>query len=171
MDIKEVLNPNTILTNVNVNSKDDVFQLLTDCFIKEGYINNKDQFIKDVYERESIGVTGIGNYIAIPHGRSEAVEKPGVAIAILENEVEWESLDETGAKVVIMFAVGADNEGAMEHLKLLSMFSKRLGDDAVISKLFNSQSVDDVLNAFDNNDDFSESLDEAELNRDEITIM
>lgn len=170
MEVTDVLNPNTILTHLKATSKDEVFQALSECFVKEGFIEDKDAFIKDVYEREAIGVTGIGNYIAIPHGRSETVKRPGVAIAILENEVEWESLDDTPAKVVILFAVGADNEGATEHLKLLAMFSKRLGDDAVVQNLFHANSVEDVVKAFDANEAVESDVEEADLDLDEMII-
>lgn len=172
MEFTDVLDKRQIVTQLDVNSKDEVFNRLADCFVETGVIDNKEQFIKDVYEREKIGVTGIGNYIAIPHGRSESVKKPGVAIALLDHEIEWESLDDTGAKVVILFAVGADDEGANEHLKLLAMFSKRLGNDAIIQRLFKANTVDDVMASFlEDEEENQEESEEADLDLDEISIL
>lgn len=171
MEITEVLNPKTIATHVKAANKAEALEAMADIFVKENVISDKEQFLKDVYEREDFGATGIGNYIAIPHGKSEAVVTPGVAIAVLENEVEWESLDDTGAKVVILFAVGADNEAAQEHLRMLSMFSKKLGDDKVVTKLKGADTVEDVFNAFAEDDTVEAEETEEELDLDEISIM
>ena len=86
--------------------------------------------------------------LAIPHGKSQTVKKNGVAIAILEHEIAWESLDDTGAKVVVLFDVGVDSEGAKEHLRMLSLFAKKLGKDSVIDALLKANSVDEVVAAF-----------------------
>lgn len=146
--LESVLDRNTIITNLKMNTKDDVIKDLAQKFYEQGYIGSVDEFVKAVYEREKEGATGIGNYVAIPHGKSDTVKKNGVAIAILDHEVEWESLDDTGAKVVVLFDVGDDSEGAKEHLRVLSMFARKLGKDEVIDALLKAQTVDDVINAF-----------------------
>ena len=90
----------------------------------------------------------------------------------MDHEIEWESLDDTGAKVVILFAVGADDEGANEHLKLLAMFSKRLGNDAIIQRLFKANTVDDVMASFlEDEEENQEESEEADLDLDEISIL
>lgn len=143
-----VIDPKTIITNLKAETKDDVLRALANAFYQEGYIGDVDEFVKSVYEREAEGATGIGNHVAIPHGKSQTVKKNGVAIAILENEIAWESLDDTGAKVVVLFDVGVDSEGAKEHLRMLSLFAKKLGKDSVIDALLKANSVDEVVAAF-----------------------
>ena len=143
-----VIDPKTIITNIKAETKDDVLRALANAFYQEGYIGDVDEFVKSVYEREAEGATGIGNHVAIPHGKSQTVEKNGVAIAILEHEIAWESLDDTGAKVVVLFDVGDDSEGAKEHLRMLSLFAKKLGKDSVIDALLKANSVDEVVAAF-----------------------
>lgn len=173
MEFTEVLKPETIVTHLNVKDKAEALNAMADLFVNAGIVDDKEQYIKDVYEREAVGETGIGDYIAIPHGKSKAVVTPGVAIAVLDHEIEWESLDGTGAKLVILFAVGADNEAAQEHLKLLAMFSKRLGDDAVTGRLMNADTTEDVMEALlgkSEEADETEDNDE-ELDLDEIKIM
>ena len=173
MEFTEVLKPETIVTHLNVKDKAEALNAMADLFVNAGIVDDKEQYIKDVYEREAVGETGIGDYIAIPHGKSTAVVTPGVAIAVLDHEIEWESLDGTGAKLVILFAVGADNEAAQEHLKLLAMFSKRLGDDAVTGRLMNADTTEDVMDALlgeSEKADETEDNDE-ELDLDEIEIM
>lgn len=171
MEITEVLDQQTIVTHLATKDKAETLEYMAQMFVKAGNVNDKEQFIKDVYEREAIGATGVGNYIAIPHGKSTAVTKPGVAVAVLNHEIEWESLDNTGAKIVILFAVGADDEAAMEHLKLLAMFSKRLGDDAVIRRLLEAEGVEDVIHAFSEEEDTTEAAKEEELDLDDIEIL
>ena len=143
-----VIDPKTIITNLKAETKDDVLRALANAFYQEGYIGDVDEFVKSVYEREAKGATGIGNHVAIPHGKSQTVKKNGVAIAILEHEIAWESLDDTGAKVVVLFDVGVDSEGAKEHLRMLSLFAKKLGKDSVIDALLKANSVDEVVAAF-----------------------
>ena len=167
MEITEVLDQQTIVTHLATKDKAETLEYMAQMFVKAGNVNDKEQFIKDVYEREAIGATGVGNYIAIPHGKSTAVTKPGVAVAVLNREIEWESLDNTGARIVILFAVGADDEAAMEHLKLLAMFSKRLGDDAVIRRLLEAEGVEDVIHAFSEEEDTTEADKEEELDLDD----
>lgn len=172
MEFTEVLNPKTIRTHLNVNTKAEALETMAEMLVEAGNVNDKELYIKDVYEREAIGETGVGNYIAIPHGKSKSVVKPGVAVATLDHEIEWESLDDTGAKIVILFAVGADDEAAMEHLKLLAMFSKRLGDDTVIRRLLEADSEAEVMNAFtESEEETEEDSEEADLDLDEIEIM
>ena len=142
------IDPKTIITNLKAETKDDVLRALANAFYQEGYIGDVDEFVKSVYEREAEGATGIGNHVAIPHGKSQTVKKNGVAIAILEHEIAWESLDDTGAKVVVLFDVGVDSEGAKEHLRMLSLFAKKLGKDSVIDALLKANSVDEVVAAF-----------------------
>lgn len=167
MEFTEVLKPETIVTHLNVKDKAEALNAMADLFVNAGIVDDKEQYIKDVYEREAVGETGIGDYIAIPHGKSKAVVTPGVAIAVLDHEIEWESLDGTGAKLVILFAVGADNEAAQEHLKLLAMFSKRLGDDAVTGRLMNADTTEDVMEALLGE---SEEADETEDNDEELDL-
>ena len=173
MEFTEVLDKKTIVTHLNVNNKAEALDAMTEMFLKTGVVSDKQEYIKDVYIREEIGETGIGDYIAIPHGKSKAVVTPGVAIAVLDHEIEWESLDGKGAKVIILFAVGDDNDAAQEHLKLLAMFSKRLGDQDVINKLIEADTAEDVVQAFTEEESISENQPngEEELDLDEISIM
>lgn len=172
MEFTEILNPKTIVTHLKADNKAEALEALADLFVRAGTVKDKETYLKDVYVREGIGETGIGNHIAIPHGRSESVVRPGAAIAVLDHEIEWESLDDTGAKVVILFAVGTDNAAAEDHLRLLAMFSKRLGNDAVVSKLMDADTVEDVMHILtEESGDEETETNEEELDPDEILIL
>lgn len=146
--LNDVLDRNTILTNLNANAKDDVIDALARRLREHGYIASVDAFVDAVHEREKEGATGIGNHVAIPHGRSETVNKNGVAIAVLDREIEWESLDDTGAKVVVLFTVGASGDGANEHLRLLSLFARKMAKQEIIDALLKAGTIDEVIGCF-----------------------
>lgn len=148
MDLQEILDPQVIKVGMKSKDKESVLIDLSNVLKNAGYIDDTMIFLKDIYDREAEGITGIGNYIAIPHGKSEAVKKVGVAIGILENEIEWESMDDNGVKVVILFSVNNDSNGAQTHLRLLSKVAQKLGNDEVVSHLIESKSVNDVIQSF-----------------------
>ena len=148
MEVKDIVDIKTVKTNMNVKTKDDALKELAAGLLEHGYISEIDGFIKDIYAREAEGQTGIGNYIAIPHGKSAYVNKIGVAIGINNEEIPWETLDGKGVKGIILFAVGNDTEGATSHLKLLSLFARKLGNDEVVSELICSTKPEDVVAAF-----------------------
>jgi len=148
MNVTTILNTKTIEPKMYAKNKDEVLRQLADLLKEANYITNSERFVEDVYLREKEGITGIGNYIAIPHGKSIYVNEPGVAIGILDKEIPWETLDENGVKGIILFGVGDDNVGAEQHLKLLSSFAKKLGNDEVIETLLNAKDSDEVIDAF-----------------------
>ena len=149
MEVTDIIDLNIVKTNMTVKTKEEALKGLAELLLEQAYISEVDGFIKDIYDREAQGKTGIGNFIAIPHGKSESVNKIGVAIGINNEEIPWESLDGKGVKVIILFVVGDDNEGGNTHLKLLSLFARKLGNDEVVEKLLNSTTPEDVMSAFE----------------------
>lgn len=147
MNIIEILEPKLIHTDVSAKNKEEILDYLGNSFFEEGYVDDVESYLKDVYKREQEGSTGIGNFVAIPHGKSAHVKKNGVAIGILKDEIEWETLDDKGVRVVILFGVGNDVESAKEHLRLLAGFARKLGNDETVSKLINA-TTDEVIDAF-----------------------
>ncbi|MEC6746923.1 fructose PTS transporter subunit IIA [Marinilactibacillus sp. XAAS-LB27] len=148
MEVKEILDVNLIKSDMKVDSKEEALNVLCQELLDNGYISDIEGFKEDVYAREKEGKTGIGNFIAIPHGKSAHVDNIGVAIGINETEIPWESLDDRGVKGIILFAVGNDNEDANQHLKLLSLFARKLGNDEVVEELLKSTSPEEVVQAF-----------------------
>lgn len=152
MHLNEMLDDRIIGVNLKANSKEEAITLLSQKLKDANYVNDIESFKKDIYFRESQGPTGIGNYIAIPHGQSESVTNIGVAIGKFENELEWETLDDNGVKVVCLFAVNKDHESAEKHLNLLSEVASKLGDDNAIKALLKAKSVDDIKKVFTRED-------------------
>lgn len=150
MEIKDILDAETIKTDIQATTKEGVLRELSQLLLDNGYITDIDGFLTDIYKREEQGPTGIGNYIAIPHGNSDYVNKIGVAIGVSKKEVEWETLDGKGVKGIILFSVDNKNDGAKSHLKLLSLFARKLGNDEVVNKVLGAQASADIIEAFAN---------------------
>lgn len=148
MQIQDILDEQLINANLSSKTKEEVLKELTKLLKNNHYISDESGFLEDVYAREAVGQTGIGNFIAIPHGKSKFANKIGVAIGISKDEIEWETLDGKGVKGIILFAVGDDNEGAKEHLKLLSLFARKLGNDEVVETLLKANTSDEVIASF-----------------------
>ena len=148
MDIKDVLDERIICSSLETKDKEDALKQLSAKLEETGYIDDKDAFLKDIFFRESQGCTGIGNGIAIPHGKSPSVTKVGIAIAKLTNEIEWETLDGKGVKLIFLFAVGNDNENAKTHLRLLAEVARTLGNDDAVEALLNASTVEDLKAVF-----------------------
>ncbi len=76
MEVKDIVDLDIVKTNMAAKTKDDALNDLANQLLRNGYISEVEGFIKDIYAREAEGQTGIGNYIAIPHGKSAKPTKP-----------------------------------------------------------------------------------------------
>ncbi len=108
MNVAEVLKRERIAENLSAKTKEEALAKLTDLLFESGALSDKDAFLKDVLDREAVSTTGIGNGIAIPHGKSANVKETTVAIGRLENEVEWESVDDKPVKLIVLLAVNEE---------------------------------------------------------------
>lgn len=149
--VLEILHSGAIKKVIDIASIVGLFMIgcLSASYVKDAnYIGDVDEFVKDIYLRESEGVTGIGNFVAIPHGKSDSVTQVGIAIGKLNNEIEWETLDGQGVKLIFLFAVSNDHEYARNHMKLLAQIAGKLGNDENIEKLLNAKTVEELKEVF-----------------------
>ena len=148
MNVKDVLDERVIDLNMKAADKKEAITNLAGKLKNAGYIADVESYVKDIYLRESQGQTGIGHYVAIPHGQSDSVTQVGIAIGKMENEIEWETLDGEGVKLIFLFAVGNDNENAKTHLKLLAEVARNLGNDEAVEQLLSAKTVEDIKAVF-----------------------
>ena len=149
IDLSKIISKDLLIVDSVSESKQEVLLELAKLLEKKEYITNAINFLDDVYLRESEGITGIGNGIAIPHGKSKAVKKTTVAIAVSKNEINWETLDEKGVKVVILFAV-QDTDATTTHILLLQQVAILLANDNFLDSLKEVSSVDQLYEIFVN---------------------
>ncbi|MBN2938435.1 MAG: PTS sugar transporter subunit IIA [Lactococcus lactis] len=143
IDLKKVVHKNLLVVPSKSKSKSEVIQELGNLLVSKGYVNDAKEFIKDVYLRETEGVTGIGQGVAIPHGKSLSVKNTTITVAVLEDEIEWETLDEQPVKVVIMFAV-KNIDATTTHVLLLQQVAQLLAHDDFLNKLGEVETVDNL---------------------------
>ena len=101
MRITDLLDARSILLNASPKSKNEALDQIVDLMVKSEKINDKEAYRKQVYAREEESTTGIGEGIAIPHGKCDAVTKPGLAAMVVKDGVDFNSLD--GEPVTLMF--------------------------------------------------------------------
>ncbi|MGB3252532.1 MULTISPECIES: PTS sugar transporter subunit IIA [Buttiauxella] len=141
--LSDLLNKACVITDMQANSKMDVIEQLTQSLCEQGIIDNKQGFIDDVLAREALGSTGFENQIAIPHGKSRWVKETRIAVAKLKETVDWETMDSSDVRLVILFAVKEVDSGA-GHIKVLARISIALGDDDIVEKLLNANSQEEL---------------------------
>ncbi len=147
MKIRDLLASESINLKGSATSKEDVLNQMVDLMAKSGKINDVETYRKGVFAREDESTTGIGEGIAIPHCKSEAVSKPGLAAMILPDGVEFDALD--GQPVNLIFLIAAPNTKDNVHLDVLSKLSTLLMDLDFTDSLRKASSVDEFLNIID----------------------
>ncbi len=145
MALQEILNKEIIDLDLKGTTKDEILKEMSSKLLSAGYIDDIDQFVKDIYVREEEGMTGMGNHIAIPHGKSTSVKKIGIAIGRTRNNIEWESYDEEPVNLIFLFCVSADSDFAKNHMMLLAELAGKLGNDTRIEKLQKVTTKEDLI--------------------------
>ena len=147
MRIVDLLHKESIDLHAVVADKKGAIDHLVDLMEKSGNLNDKEKYKAGVFAREDEGSTGIGEGIAIPHCKTEAVDKPGLASMIVRDGVEYDSLD--GEPAEVFFLIAAPATGANIHLEVLSRLSRMLMDEDFKTNLMNAQTPDEYLDVID----------------------
>lgn len=158
MRITDLLDKRSISLNAAPRSKNEALDQIVALMTKSGKINDQEAYRKQVYAREEESTTGIGEGIAIPHGKCDAVNKPGLAAMVIKNGVDFDSLD--GEPVTLMFLIAAPNTEDNVHLDVLSKLSVLLMDEEFSEALRNAKSVDEFMEIVDKADDEKSDIDE-----------
>lgn len=147
MKIRDLLAVESIDLNGKVTGKNETLDAMVALMAKSGKINDVEKYRKGVYAREEEGTTGIGEGIAIPHCKSDAVSKPGLAAMVIKDGVDFDALD--GEKVSLIFLIAAPNTEDNVHLDVLSKLSALLMDENFTSGLRNAKTVEEFLSVID----------------------
>ena len=159
MRITDLLDKNSISLNAAPADKKETLDLAVELMAKSGKLSDVEKYREQVYAREEESTTGIGEGIAIPHGKCDAVKAPGLAAMVIKNGVEYESLD--GEPVTLLFLIAAPNTKDNVHLDVLSKLSVMLMDENFTTSLRNAKSVDEFLQIIDAADESAKSIDDS----------
>ncbi|OCB00049.1 PTS fructose transporter subunit IIABC [Clostridium beijerinckii] len=147
MRIVDLLHKQGINLNFNPNTKEQCINELVDLMDKTGNLNNKEEYKKAILAREELSTTGIGDGIAIPHGKTSAVKKASLAAAICKKGVDYDSLDGQPAHLFFMIAVPDNNDNL--HLEVLARLSTILMDEAFRTSLIDCSDKEEFLRLID----------------------
>ena len=152
MRITDLLKPEGIELDGQVGNKTEAIDKMIDLMVNTGNIADKEEYRKCVFAREEEGTTGIGDGIAIPHGKTSAVKAAGLSVMVVKNGVEFEALD--GEKVNLIFLIGAPDTADNIHLDVLSRLSTLLMDTKLTKALKEANSKEkflELINQAENN--------------------
>jgi len=143
MKIMDFLNDKAISANLGAQTKEAIIRELVELLVKAQVIKDKEKLIKILLEREALGSTGVGQGVAIPHGKSESVKQLVAAFGLSHKGVNFDSLD--GEPGYIFFLLVAPEDSAGPHLKALARISRLLKDKYFRDTLRNAPDEKTIL--------------------------
>lgn len=146
-NITQVLKPNLVIFNLNASSKDEVLTEMAQKLSQEGIVANEMSFIETLKEREAISTTGVGDGIAIPHGRSSVVSESVVVFGRSDTGIDFASMD--GKPAHLFFMIATPENSGDDHLSILSTLSGLLMKSEVQEAIRTASTYDELVEAFD----------------------
>ena len=141
-DLTDLIDRDAVLGSLKANSKKKVLQDLSVPAARATGLPER-QIFETVLQRERLGSTGIGNGIAIPHGKLSGVDRLIGAFARLEHPVDFDAID--GAPVDLVFMLVAPEDAGTDHLKALSRIARTLRNEERLARLRASEDPDAIL--------------------------
>lgn len=158
MRITDLLDRRSICLDAAPKSKSEALDQVIHLMVKSGKINDEEAYRKQVYAREEESTTGIGEGLAIPHGKCNAVDRPGLAAMVVKDGVDFDALD--GEPVTLIFLIAAPNTKDNIHLDVLSKLSVLMMDEEFSKNLRNARTVEEFLEIIDDADHEKADIDE-----------
>ena len=143
MTLLDILSADSTLVDLKGETKEDIIAELVDTLAVGDAISDRDKVLQAVLEREKIMSTGIGDGIAIPHGKSDAVEKLVAALGTQRRGVDFEALDGEPAHVFFLLVSPANVSGP--HIKALARISRLLKNDDFKKKLIAAETAAEII--------------------------
>lgn len=169
MKITDLLTKKSINLNVKASNKKDIIEQAVELMEQNGNINNKEEYLKLVMKREEEGSTGVGEGIAIPHGKGNVISKPGLVAMVIPDGVDFEALD--GKPVKLLFLIAAPDSKDNLHLKVLSRLSALLMNEKFRKDLLNAKSKEEFLKIIDEADIQEKEEKEEKENKESYELL
>ncbi|MDQ7762631.1 PTS fructose transporter subunit IIABC [Pediococcus acidilactici] len=147
MKIKDLLKPNLMILDLKADSKEAVINEMIDKYVAEGVVTDRAKYLKGILDREAESTTGIGDGIAMPHAKTDAVNQAAVLFAKSSQGVDFNALD--GQPVHLFFMIAAPEGANNAHLQALAKLSSLLINPDLVAKLKKAESADDVIKLFE----------------------
>ncbi len=158
MKITDLLDKRSVSLDAAPASKSEALDLAVELMAASGKLSDVEAYRRQVYAREEESTTGIGEGIAIPHGKCDAVKKPGLAAMVIRDGVDFDSLD--GEPVTLLFLIAAPNTKDNVHLDVLSKLSVLMMDEEFSASLRKAETVEQFLSIIDQADEEQADIDD-----------
>ena len=168
MKITDLLSIDSIEIGSSYKDKDELLKNAVKLMCRSGIINNEKEYLNSVLKREKESTTGVGNGIAIPHGRCKAVDKAGLAAIVLNKPVEYEALD--NKPVELLFLIAAPEDKGNVHLEILSKLAMMLMDQDFTFKLKNSRTAEEFIRVIDEAEENKNAQIKEEIKSDKLIL-
>lgn len=149
MNLTTLTHRDALCLNARFTSREEAIHALTQRLAALGKISSTEQFLKEVYRRESLGPTALGEGLAVPHGKTAAVKEAAFAVATLSEPLQWESVDGPEAVDLVVLLAIPPNEAGTTHMQLLTALTTRLADDEIRARIQSATTPDELLSALD----------------------
>lgn len=147
MNLTTLTHTSAVCVQAHYTSRDEAIRQLTMRLVALGKITDGDAFLAEVYRRESQGPTALGEGLAVPHGKSSAVNEAAFAVATLREPLEWEGVDGPEQVELIVLLAIPPAEAGSTHIQVLTALTSRLADDALRERVMAAETAEDLLDA------------------------
>ncbi|EFJ3535839.1 PTS 2-O-a-mannosyl-D-glycerate transporter subunit IIABC [Escherichia coli] len=149
MNLTTLTHRDALCVNARFTSREEAIHALTQRLAALGKISSTEQFLEEVYRRESLGPTALGEGLAVPHGKTAAVKEAAFAVATLSEPLQWEGVDGPEAVDLVVLLAIPPNEAGTTHMQLLTALTTRLADDEIRARIQSATTPDELLSALD----------------------
>ncbi|EEY5269240.1 PTS 2-O-a-mannosyl-D-glycerate transporter subunit IIABC [Escherichia coli] len=149
MNLTTLTHRDALCLNARFTSREEAIHALTQRLAALGKISSTEQFLEEVYRRESLGPTALGEGLAVPHGKTAAVKEAAFAVATLSEPLQWEGVDGPEAVDLVVLLAIPPNEAGTTHMQLLTALTMRLADDEIRARIQSATTPDELLSALD----------------------
>ncbi|HAY4541124.1 TPA: PTS 2-O-a-mannosyl-D-glycerate transporter subunit IIABC [Escherichia coli] len=149
MNLTTLTHRDALCLNARFTSREEAIHALTQRLAALGKISSTEQFLEEVYRRESLGPTALGEGLAVPHGKTAAVKEAAFAVATLSEPLQWEGVDGPEAVDLVVLLAIPPNEAGTTHMQLLTALTTRLADDEIRARIQSATTPDELLPALD----------------------
>ncbi|EED0922515.1 PTS 2-O-a-mannosyl-D-glycerate transporter subunit IIABC [Escherichia coli] len=153
MNLTTLTHRDALCLNARFTSREEAIHALTQRLAALGKISSTEQFLEEVYRRESLGPTALGEGLAVPHGKTAAVKEVAFAVATLSEPLQWEGVDGPEAVDLVVLLAIPPNEAGTTHMQLLTALTTRLADDEIRARIQSATTPDELLSALDDKGD------------------
>ncbi|EFB6543000.1 PTS 2-O-a-mannosyl-D-glycerate transporter subunit IIABC [Escherichia coli] len=149
MNLTTLTHRDALCLNARFTSREEAIHASTQRLAALGKISSTEQFLEEVYRRESLGPTALGEGLAVPHGKTAAVKEAAFAVATLSEPLQWEGVDGPEAVDLVVLLAIPPNEAGTTHMQLLTALTTRLADDEIRARIQSATTPDELLSALD----------------------